>query len=248
MSDLLMPPLPPDGAPPIETQDCPDEKRAWGIGIGVMVAGVVIITALGGCAPDKDKLEQVAAAAPVATTTPHEAAEAAVGETDLGFLSRSQLVGIVEATCASMTDDAPTPKVAEQVVETLEVEVENLTADQVQSAADTLATLVPRACPDGVRSHPDLINEVIALAPTTTVTTTSTTTTTTSPPTTAPPVTAPPTTAAPVAAPPPPAPSGGGTSYANCTEARAAGVTPLYRGDPGYAPKLDGDNDGIACE
>ena len=36
--------------------------------------------------------------------------------------------------------------------------------------------------------------------------------------------------------------------YKNCTEARAAGVTPLYEGDAGYAPHLDRDNDGIACE
>ena len=36
--------------------------------------------------------------------------------------------------------------------------------------------------------------------------------------------------------------------YKNCSEARAAGVTPLYKGDPGYAPHLDRDNDGIACE
>ncbi|MBR8661197.1 thermonuclease family protein [Brevibacillus sp. NL20B1] len=36
--------------------------------------------------------------------------------------------------------------------------------------------------------------------------------------------------------------------YANCSEARAAGAAPLYRGDPGYRQKLDRDNDGIACE
>ena len=36
--------------------------------------------------------------------------------------------------------------------------------------------------------------------------------------------------------------------YANCTEARQAGVTPLYRGDPGYSNKLDRDKDGVACE
>lgn len=36
--------------------------------------------------------------------------------------------------------------------------------------------------------------------------------------------------------------------YKNCTAARNAGVTPLHRGDPGYAPHLDRDNDGIACE
>ena len=38
------------------------------------------------------------------------------------------------------------------------------------------------------------------------------------------------------------------TYYANCTEAKAAGAAPLYRGDPGYRAKLDRDHDGIACE
>jgi len=36
--------------------------------------------------------------------------------------------------------------------------------------------------------------------------------------------------------------------YKNCSEAREAGVTPLYEGDAGYTPHLDRDNDGIACE
>ncbi len=36
--------------------------------------------------------------------------------------------------------------------------------------------------------------------------------------------------------------------YKNCTAARAAGVTPLHRGDPGYGSHLDRDNDGVACE
>lgn len=36
--------------------------------------------------------------------------------------------------------------------------------------------------------------------------------------------------------------------YKNCTEAREAGVTPLYEGEPGYSKKLDRDGDGIACE
>jgi endonuclease YncB( thermonuclease family) len=36
--------------------------------------------------------------------------------------------------------------------------------------------------------------------------------------------------------------------YRNCAAARAAGVAPIYRGQPGYRPHLDGDNDGIACE
>lgn len=39
-----------------------------------------------------------------------------------------------------------------------------------------------------------------------------------------------------------------GTYYKDCDAARAAGVTPLHRGDDGYAPHLDRDNDGIACE
>jgi hypothetical protein len=45
--------------------------------------------------------------------------------------------------------------------------------------------------------------------------------------------------------------SAGGTKdsgYANCDEARAAGATPVRRGDPGYSTDLDGDGDGVACE
>lgn len=37
-------------------------------------------------------------------------------------------------------------------------------------------------------------------------------------------------------------------SYRNCSEARAAGAAPLYRGQPGYSARLDRDGDGIACE
>ncbi|WP_232322487.1 thermonuclease family protein [Brevibacillus parabrevis] len=36
--------------------------------------------------------------------------------------------------------------------------------------------------------------------------------------------------------------------YANCSEAKAAGAAPLYRGEPGYRAKLDRDKDGFACE
>lgn len=39
-----------------------------------------------------------------------------------------------------------------------------------------------------------------------------------------------------------------GVYYRSCREARAAGVTPLYRGKPGYGAHMDGDGDGIACE
>lgn len=36
--------------------------------------------------------------------------------------------------------------------------------------------------------------------------------------------------------------------YPNCDAARAAGVAPIYRGQPGYREGMDGDSDGIACE
>lgn len=50
---------------------------------------------------------------------------------------------------------------------------------------------------------------------------------------------------APVVEAPAPAPD---VYYANCSEARAAGVAPIYAGQPGYSRKLDRDGDGIACE
>lgn len=36
--------------------------------------------------------------------------------------------------------------------------------------------------------------------------------------------------------------------YANCSDARAAGVAPIYRGQSGYRSDLDRDHDGVACE
>lgn len=73
----------------------------------------------------------------------------------------------------------------------------------------------------------------------TTAPTTSTTTTTTLPP--------PAPTQAPaiVAAPAPAAPA---PYYENCTAVRAAGAAPIYRGQPGYAPHLDSNDDGVGCE
>jgi hypothetical protein len=54
------------------------------------------------------------------------------------------------------------------------------------------------------------------------------------------------------AAKPAPAPArttpAAGVYYVNCTAVRAAGKAPLYRGQPGYRPALDRDNDGVACE
>lgn len=42
--------------------------------------------------------------------------------------------------------------------------------------------------------------------------------------------------------------SGGSAYYRNCAAARAAGAAPVYRGDPGYARRLDRDGDGVGCE
>jgi hypothetical protein len=44
------------------------------------------------------------------------------------------------------------------------------------------------------------------------------------------------------------APADPAVRYRNCAEAWAAGAAPIRRGAPGYAPHLDGDLDGIACE
>jgi hypothetical protein len=41
---------------------------------------------------------------------------------------------------------------------------------------------------------------------------------------------------------------GGSVYYDTCSDARAAGDTPLYAGDPGYSSHLDRDGDGVACE
>jgi hypothetical protein len=42
--------------------------------------------------------------------------------------------------------------------------------------------------------------------------------------------------------------NGSSGAFRNCAEARAAGAAPVRRGDPGYGPHLDRDNDGIGCE
>lgn len=47
---------------------------------------------------------------------------------------------------------------------------------------------------------------------------------------------------------PSPAASATQPFYRNCDEARAAGAAPIRRGEPGYRPALDRDNDGVACE
>lgn len=37
-------------------------------------------------------------------------------------------------------------------------------------------------------------------------------------------------------------------AFRNCSEARAARAAPVRRGEPGYGPHLDRDNDGVGCE
>lgn len=44
------------------------------------------------------------------------------------------------------------------------------------------------------------------------------------------------------------APAASSSMWRSCAAARAAGAAPVYRGQPGYNPNLDGDSDGIACE
>lgn len=55
-------------------------------------------------------------------------------------------------------------------------------------------------------------------------------------------------TPAPPAKPKPVSPPAIPVYYRTCSEARAAGVTPLLRGQPGYRPEMDRDGDGRACE
>jgi hypothetical protein len=45
-----------------------------------------------------------------------------------------------------------------------------------------------------------------------------------------------------------PRPPADGRAYRNCDEARVAGAAPVRRGEPGYGPHLDRDNDGVGCE
>ena len=53
---------------------------------------------------------------------------------------------------------------------------------------------------------------------------------------------------APSPAAPQPAPAPAELHFRNCKEARAAGYSHMRRGEPGYSPHLDGDNDSIACD
>lgn len=55
-------------------------------------------------------------------------------------------------------------------------------------------------------------------------------------------------TVAPPTKPKPKASTKAAVYYDNCDAVRAAGAAPIQRGEPGYAPHLDRDNDGTGCE
>ncbi|MFP5377070.1 MAG: excalibur calcium-binding domain-containing protein [Acidimicrobiia bacterium] len=115
--------------------------------------------------------------------------------------------------------------------------------------ATTQAVAIENQLPYAVRTTSTVPT---AASPATTVPPSMTTVPTTAAPTTvamSPPTAqkAPATATTTLYAPPTPAPSPT-TYYANCSAARSAGAAPVRRGDPGFAPHLDRDNDGVGCE
>jgi hypothetical protein len=112
-----------------------------------------------------------------------------------------------------------------------------MTQAEKDASATVLASCPTMTLPDGVA----VVLPQTAVAPETPVTTTAPRTTAARTTTSAPRTT----TSAPRTTAPAPAAD---AYYANCTAARAAGVAPLHRGDPGYRSALDRDGDGIACE
>lgn len=220
-----------------------------------VLTAFLIIGALGGDAEDEQNVavNGIADVDAVTSTTTEPAtltATDAIGETEHDFASTAELAQIIDVSCANLeaAESASTAAAATNAV--IARTLGELSVDDYAELVDTVGEVAPEVCPDGVEAHPEYLGELVTLAPEPTTTTTAAPTTTVPPPTTtmAPPP-PPPTTTTTVAPPPPPttvyAPS---TYYDNCTEARSAGVTPLYRGDPGYGSHLDRDDDGVACE
>ena len=121
-------------------------------------------------------------------------------------------------------------------------------APETVEAGSTRTTEAPTTTEPPTTTSSSLPPTTAAPATTTTPPTTAAPTTTTPtaapPPTTAAPAPAP---AVPQTAPPAPAPAPA-VYYENCDAARAAGAAPVHRGDPGYGPHLDRDDDGTGCE
>jgi len=220
----------------------------WGRIAAPAIAVLLLIGALGGGDDDQDVETDEAAAEETTTTTESVDIDAVLAGVSVDGVTSSDLEEIVEGACSELEGAATTDEAAAGTFRVMTTTVEELDGETFDALVEVITETAPQLCPDGVEEHPQFLAELQALAPVATTTTSSTTTTTTSTTTTttttAPPPPPPPTTAAP-APPPPPAPS---TQYSNCTEARAAGAAPLYRGDPGYGSHLDRDDDGVACE
>lgn len=220
----------------------------WGRIAAPAVVILAVIGALGGGGDDQDVETDEAAAEETTTTTEPVDVDAVLAGVSVDGVASSDVKEIVEGACSELEDSATTEEAAEGTFRVMTTTVEELDGDTFDQLVEVITDAAPRLCPVVVEEHPQFLAELQTLAPVPTTTTSSTTTTststTTTTTTTAPPPPPPPTTAAP-APPPPPAPS---TQYSNCTEARAAGAAPLYRGDPGYGSHLDRDDDGVACE
>lgn len=174
----------------------------------------------GGFAPPPDRL----GGAPAATSSGRSRSTRVAG----GLLAAVLTVAVLSG-CAGTSDEPQAMALADAPA---------ATTTTAPSASDAAAGTAPA---------PTAAPATAAPAPTAPPTTALPATTAPPPP---PPPPPPPTTLPP---PPPPVtqafvPQAPSASYANCTDARNAGVTPLYRGDPGYGSHLDRDDDGIACE
>lgn len=86
-----------------------------------VVAGLVLIGAVADTGDDSGQSAAEETTTTVGTTAPGQAVEAAVGRSDLAFLSREQPVDMMEDGCAAMTSDAWTTAVTERVVRSLAV-------------------------------------------------------------------------------------------------------------------------------
>jgi hypothetical protein len=213
-----------------------------------LVALLIGIGAVAGGDEDDDPSDVTTTTEEPEVDPMEEAVDIAQASLTVSFSDR-EVENLIRHLCASAEEADP-----ESFAARLAAEEEVRTDAQARATIEAVGEGAEEYCPDDVADEPALLNQIYAAytSQASSTTTTPATTPTTTPPTTAPPTTQRP---APVVPPPPtqppatspPAPSPGG-AYANCTEARNAGAAPVYRGDPGYGPHLDRDNDGIGCE
>lgn len=244
------------------------------VGAGVLVLGG--IGSVAGAGDGDGDREAIAAAAaedrtPVTFAPLEEALEVAADLAPDG-LSTWELERLIEATCDGLADGGGDDQAARVQARIAAAVPDAASFTDALAAAGAGAELL---CPDDVARRPSFLRAVASATTTSTTSAPTTTDATVAPATTAPPATAPPATVPPatvppatvppttqaqtVAPPPPPPPPPPTTAapppptqpsvyYANCAAARAAGAAPVYRGQPGYAPHLDRDGDGIGCE